>query len=60
MVGVVWVSNRVMAVMLVLKRAETVLWLGSIQCGKNFTEKMYFYDQLKNEWDMHSIDDIVG
>ena len=59
-VGVRMVSDRVMTVVVVF--AEDVLRLiggYAPQSRRSFEEKQSFHDELKGEWDMHSVDDLV-
>ena len=30
-----------------------------MQCGRSLDEKQHFYDELKDEWEMHSVEDLV-
>ena len=40
---------------------EDLLWLicGLLRKDEEVLNKKYFYDELKNDWDMHSWDDLV-
>ena len=52
------VSDRVMTV--VFKEDVLRLICGySPQSGRRMEEKQFFYDDLKGDWDMHSIVDLV-
>ena len=59
MVEVGWLSG-VIAILLVFEVDVMRLICGyAPRSGRFLKEMQYFYDELKSEWDMHSVDDSV-
>ena len=55
-----WVSDRVITVELIYEEdvLRLICWY-SLRSGKCIEEKQSFYDELKSECNMYSVDDLV-
>ena len=53
------VSDRVMTVLIFEEDVLRLICQYTAQRGRCFEEKLFFYDKLNGEWDMHSAGDFV-
>ena len=55
------ISDRVMTVVVIVfeENALRLICEYALQREISFEEKQSFYDELKGEWNMHSVDDLV-
>ena len=53
-------SDRVMTVMMALEEEVVrIICVYDLESGRTGAEKKHFYDDLRSEWDIHSMDKLV-